>query len=204
MTLETAQLLALPAAFLASIAAAIVIVLHASRSEVDPLVDGVSAYALGPLGGRYRIQVVATGSAALLLALALATEGLASGVGVALLAAFGVSRLLIARYPTDPHGTTTFSRAGRFHIVLATITFVTIAVAAPWIDSDLAGNPGWTGPTALLTVLGWATTACSLGTFASATTPATWRIFGLVERGAYAGMLAWLIVAAAGVGGILG
>jgi hypothetical protein len=200
MTLETAQLLALSALLLVSIASAIVVALHVSRSSVDPLVDGVSAYALGPLAHWYRIQVVATGLAALLLALALGVEGLASGIAVAWLVAFGISRVLIARYPTDPHGTTSFSRAGRLHIVLATVTFVSIAVAAPWIGSDLAGRPAWAGPTGVLSVLGWATTAFALGTFASSTTPATRRIFGLVERGAYAGMLAWLILATAFVG----
>jgi hypothetical protein len=204
VTLEIAQLLALPAVLLASIAASIVVALHVSRSNVDPLVDGVSAYALGSLGRWYRIQVVATGLAALLLALALGVEGLASGIAIGWLVAFGISRILISRYPTDPHGTTVFSRAGRLHIVLATVTFVTIAVAAPLIGNDLAGHPEWTGPIDLLTILGWSTTVFALGTFASSTTPATRRIFGLVERGVYAGMLAWLVVAAVGIGGLAG
>lgn len=57
----------------------------------------MSAYALSPFGYLRRAQVVATGLTALLLTLALLASGLASGVAVALLTLFGVSRILIAR-----------------------------------------------------------------------------------------------------------
>jgi len=63
-------------------------VLHVVRSGVDPPVDGVSAAALGRFGPWYRLQVVVTGLAAWLLTLVLLAAGLASGVGVALLAVF--------------------------------------------------------------------------------------------------------------------
>jgi hypothetical protein len=59
------------AALLALSAAVIVTALHAVGTEVDPRVDGVSAYALTPFGLLYRLQVLATGTAALLLVLAL-------------------------------------------------------------------------------------------------------------------------------------
>ncbi len=202
MTPIVIHFIASAAALLALLAATIVIVLHVVRTDVDPLVDGVSAYALSPFGYLYRIQVVATGLAALLLTVALSGSEPAPDVGLALLALFGTSRILIARYPTDPRGTTSFSRPGRLHIVLAATTFVTIAVAAPSITGPLAASPGWSGPAALLTALGWTTTIFALGTFASTTTPPTQRVFGLVERGAYAGILAWLVVAAAGLTGL--
>lgn len=199
MDADTIRLVASIAALLALAAAVMVIVLHVVPTDVDPLIDGVSAYALTPFGTLYRIQVVVAGLAALLLTLVLLADGLASGVAVALLAVFGISRIVIARYPTDPRGTRSFSRAGRLHVLLAATTFLTIAVAAPAIGGTLTGSPDWTGWAAGLTTLGWATTVCALGTFASATTPVTRRVFGLVERGAYAGMLGWLAVAAAGV-----
>jgi hypothetical protein len=199
MDAGTIRLVASAAALLALAAVVMVIVLHVVRTDVDPLIDGVSAYALTPFGTLYRIQVLVTGLAALLLTLAVLAGGLASGVAVALLAVFGMSRILIARYPTDPRGTTSFSRAGRLHVLLATTTFVTIAVAAPAIGATLTNSPGWTGWTAGLAVVGWVTTACALGTFASSTTPVTRRVFGLVERGAYAGMLGWLVIVAAGI-----
>ena len=201
MTSATVHLLGAAAAVLALTAAAVVIVLHVVRSDVDPTMDGVSAYALGPFGYLYRIQVVATGLAALLLALAFLASGV-SGFALALLALFGISRVLIARYPTDPRGTTSLSRRGRLHIILATVSFLTIAFAAPWIAGAVATSSSWVGPATALTALGWATTIFALGTFASATTPATKRVFGLVERGAYASTLAWVVVAAGGVSGL--
>jgi hypothetical protein len=202
VTAATIHVLGASAALLALTAAVLVLALHMVRSDVDLLTDGVSAYALGPFGYLYRAQVVASGLAALLLTLALLESGLASGVAVALLALFGLSRILIARYPTDPRGTTVLSPPGRLHVILASIAFVTIAVAAPTITGSLATGPGWAGPATALTALGWATTIFALGTFASATTPSTQRVFGLVERGAYVAALAWLMVAAAGVGGL--
>lgn len=195
------RMLASAAAIMGIAAGILVAWLHGSRTGVDPWRDGVSAYALTRVGILYRIQAVATGAAALLLSVALLAAGLADGVAVLLLGVFGVSRVLIARYPTDPHGTTTFSRSGRLHILLATVTFLTIAVAAPALAGTLAASDGWAGSADLLTVLGWATTACAVGTFASNTVSATRRVFGLVERGAYAGMLSWLVVAAAGITG---
>jgi hypothetical protein len=196
------HLLASTAAVLAATAAAIVIVLHFVRSGVDPRVDGVSAYALGRFGPWYRLQVVVTGLAALSLTLVLLAAGLASGVGVALLAVFGASRILIARYPTDPRGTTALTRRGRLHVMLAATTFVTIALAAPSISPALVVSPAWHGLAMLLTASAWATAILALGTFVSASRPTTRRVFGLVERGAYASMLTWLIVAATGAGGL--
>ena len=162
----------------------------------------MSAYALGPFGYLYRVQVVVTGLAALLLTLGLLGSGLVSGLALGLLAVFGMSRILIARYPTDPRGTTSLSRHGRLHIILAAVTFLTIAVAAPSIAGALAPSPSWVGPATVLTILGWVTTIFALGTFASATTPASQRVFGLVERGAYAATLAWVVIAAGGIAGL--
>ncbi len=195
------EAVALIASILAAAAALIVIALHVIRTDVDPLTDGVSAFALTPVGYLYRTQVVATGGAAILLTVALVAGNLASGIGVAALVLFGASRILIARYPTDPRGTTRFTTSGRAHLLLATTTFVTIAIAAPSISGAMTASPDWRGPTGLLTALGWAATILSLATFAAGATPTTRRVFGLVERGAYAAMLAWLAVAAAAIGG---
>ena len=200
-TSASVEALAVAASILASGAALVVIALHMVRTDVDPLTDGVSAYAITPFGYLYRIQVVATGVATLTLTLALLAGGLASGIGVVSLALFAASRILIARYPTDPRGTTHFSRSGRAHVLLAAITFVTMAVAAPSISGALTTNPEWAGPTSLLTGLGWATTILALGTFAAGTTPTTRRAFGVVERGAYVAMLAWLVLTAVAISG---
>lgn len=185
-----------------AVAAAVqVIALHVVRTGVDPFADGVSAFALTRFGAVYRSQVLATGIAALLLAGVLVVGGFDPGGGVIVLVVFACSRILIARYPTDPRGTTRFSPAGRMHVLLAATTFVTIAVAAPWISAQLAGNPDWRRPTDGLMAVGWATALLALGTFPTTTLPATRRIFGLVERGAYAAWLAWIIVVGLSVAG---
>jgi hypothetical protein len=198
---ETVRLLAMAAGLLAVMAAILVVNLHTSPTNVDPLTDGVSGYALTSVGILYRIQVIITGASALLLALSLTGAGLASGVAVALLAVFGISRIAIAQFATDPRGTATLTPTGRIHALLAAITFTTIAVAAPAIAGSLVSDPAWSGSTALVTAIAWATTIFALATFAAATTPATRRVFGLVERGAYAGMLSWLAIAAMGIRG---
>ena len=189
------------AARVAAAAAVQVIALHVVRTDVEPFADGVSAYALTRVGALYRGQVIATGIAALLLACVLVAGGFGPGGGVIVLVVFAVSRIFIARYPTDPRGTTRFSPAGRMHVLLAATTFVTIAVAAPWVSAELAGHPDWPGPTGVLVTLGWATALLALGTFPTTTLPATRRVFGLVERGAYAAWTLWIIVAGLSVAG---
>ncbi|MBI3748088.1 MAG: DUF998 domain-containing protein [Chloroflexi bacterium] len=183
------------AALFAVAAAATVVALHVVRTDVDPFADGVSAFALTRFGALYRSQVIATGIAALLLAGVLVAGGFGAGGGVIVLVVFALSRIFIARYPTDPRGTTRFSPSGRMHVLLAATTFVTIAIAAPWIPAELTGHPAWPGPTGVLMALGWATALLALGTFATTTLPATRRVFGLVERGAYAAWMLWIIVA---------
>jgi hypothetical protein len=195
------QLGGLTAAAFAAFAAILVIVLHVLHTEVDPREDGVSAYALTPFGILYRSQVVATGVAGLLLACVLIAGEFESPAGAVVLGLFAVSRIAIARYPTDPRGTTTFSRSGRLHVLLAATTFVTIAVAAPWVSATLTGSPGWHGPTSAIVTVGWVSTVLALGTFATTTLPATRRVFGVVERGAYAGWFLWIVVTGLAVGG---
>ena len=189
------------AALSAAAAAVQVITLHVVRTDVDFSKDGVSAFALTRFGALYRSQVIATGIAGLLLAVVLVAGGFDPGGGVIVLVFFALSRILIARYPTDPRGTTRFSPAGRMHILLAATTFVTIAIAAPWISAELTGNPEWRGPTGGLMTLGWATTLLALWTFATSTLPATRRIFGLVERGAYAAWTLWIVAMGLSVAG---
>jgi hypothetical protein len=196
------ELGSLAAAALAGLAAILVIVLHLVRTDVDPREDGVSAYALTRYGALYRCQVVATGVAGLLLAMALFGGGFESVGGAFVLVLFAVSRILIARYPTDPRGTVSFSRAGRLHVLLAATTFVTIGVAAPWVSATLTGSLDWRGPAAVIVGLGWVTTVLALGTFPTMTLPATRRAFGLVERGAYAAWLLWIVVTSLALGGL--
>ena len=181
------------AAVLFAIAAGVVVVtLHLRRTAVDPVTDGVSGYALTPLAILYRVQVVATGLAASFLAVALGAGGLVPPIELIPLLLFAASRLLIARYPTDPRGTTTFSRSGRIHVILAAATFLTIAIAAPSISGTLTGRAAWSGPTGPFMGLAWATTVLAFATFSVNTIPTTRRVFGIVERGAYVAMLAWL------------
>ena len=199
MTDDWARLGALTAAAFAALAASLVIVLHLVRTDVDPREDGVSAYALTRFASLYHAQVIATGVACLLLILGLVAGGFEPGGAAIVLALFGVSRILIARYPTDPRGTIRLSRAGRIHVLLAACTFVAIAVVAPWISGILTTSPSWHGPTTGIVALGWATTVLALGTFGAGGLPAARRVFGLVERGAYAASLLWIVVAALSV-----
>jgi hypothetical protein len=186
--------LGVAAAIAAGLASAMVIRLHQLPSGVDIRTEGVSAYALGRWGALYRAQVRASGLAAICIAAACLLLGIAHVVAVAVLATYAVSRVAIARYPTDPPGTTELTPAGRMHVLLASISFVGIGVAAPTIGlaagwGQLAAPLGST-----LTTLSMAVPITVVATFAAGAIAR--GVFGLVERAAYIATLSWLIVAA--------
>ena len=189
--------LAAGAALLFALAAVLVLLLHALPTGHDPVRHGVSAYAVGTYGRYYRSQVVATGIGSLLLVLAVAREPGPPGGRLVLLTIFGVSRIAIARYPTDLEGEA-LTWSGRIHIVLASIAFIALAIAAPLVSSWLVGGavPGArvAGLDTAVTILGVAVPLAAAGTFAAGL-PSLRLPFGIVERLFYVAALAWLLAA---------
>jgi hypothetical protein len=186
--------LALVAALGAGLAAVLVVWLHAQDAGVDPRRDGVSGYGASPAAPVYRTQVVLTGVAALALSVALAIGGEAPAAGLAALQAFGAARILIAWNPTDREGEPP-TATGRRHILLATLGFMAIGIAAPVLGLSAAfvGQP-LEGGVRVVSIL---VPVTIIATFGAGSRPAGRAVFGVVERLAYAAFLGWLVLAAA-------
>src|ERR1700690_2795623 len=125
------------------IAALSVIMLHFGEKEMNPIRDAVSLYVHAPLGILYYVQVIATGISALALLAALRVQGeVHSRNGLIALGLYGLSRLAIAAFPTDPKGATTTGR-GTVHLLLAIVTFASVAVATGVLTPVLTSHPTW-------------------------------------------------------------
>jgi hypothetical protein len=143
----------------------------------------------------YQAMVVAIGVGALLLVAALARLGGAPAAGLAALAAYGVARVAIAPFPTDPDGAAP-TRNGRVHLLLAVVGFLGLAVAAPVISGALADQADWRDVGALLRLLGWLTSLTCALLFAAGVTPPLRPWFGAFQRAFYLAGQAWLLVVA--------
>jgi hypothetical protein len=179
------------------VAAATMIALHIVPSGADPVSEGVSAYALGPTARGYQLQAVASGIGALLLTGALVQRD-TSPIAVGCLVAYGLARIAIAAFPTDPPGVR-MTATGRNHALLAAVAFIGIAIAAPTTTLPLADTRSTVAVNVLLP-LAWLVTITSLGSFAVAALPGTVRFYGIAQRAFHAMALGWFIVAAATVG----
>ncbi len=190
MTDYPTALLGAGAAVAAVSAAVIVAWLHVATRAYDVVRHGVSAYGVGDHAPWYRAQVVMTGTSALLLVAALVRHTPASAASLTFLGAYAVSRVAIARYPTDLEGEPV-TRTGAIHALLAAVSFASLAAAAPLVALSItAAEVGGHDPTLL--AFSVAVTAAALATFSAGLLPAVRPVFGLVERAFYATSLVWL------------
>jgi len=198
MSNPSAAVLGGSAAVVFALAAIVVAWLHLQPAAVDNVRDGVSAYGVGPYRAFYRFQVIASGIGGLLLAAALALAAAAAvPFGLAFLAIYGVARIGIAWFPTDLEGPVT--RTGGFHVLLAAVAFISIAIAAPAVSLSLAGTSAWRGLEPIMVPLAFAVSASVVATFAANSLVRTRPIFGAVERVVYVTGFAWLLVVSLGV-----
>jgi hypothetical protein len=165
---------------------AAIVRLHVVPTGLDPMRDAVSDYGTTAHHRLYRFQVVAFGVSAGLLAAALADAGGVRTSGIVWLAVYAVSRIAIAGFMID-RGASTPTTQGRVHIVLATLAFTAIAVAASTIGPDLGGT---------VHSLGWAVIAAAVGTGVCRVVPQLMPSFGAVERLLYVATAAWLVATA--------
>jgi Protein of unknown function (DUF998) len=162
--------------------------LHLAPTGYSPLRNAVSEYGVGRYARWYRAQAACAGVAAGLLAGALAT-----GVSPApfrvdvLLVVFAVARIAIGRYPTDLIGATRRTRTGAVHVALAIAAFGSASAAGIALKRPEHGQPA----------LGWAMAVCAVGTMLALRRSTLRPFAGLVERGFYVALLAWLVLVAA-------
>jgi hypothetical protein len=172
---------------------AALVTLHVLPTGLSPLHNAVSQYGITSYRTGYRVQTIAYAVAGLGAALGVTTLPGSAGLLVALCAVFAASRAAISWFPMDPPGgerTTT----GRRHGLLAIAAFAAAAAAAQRltgvlhrddIHPDVATVSNVLAVLMLIAFLGMMLTRLSRGHY-----------FGLVERGFYVLMTAWLVTVA--------
>jgi hypothetical protein len=118
--------------------------LHFLRPDVNPMLDPVSTYAVGPYGFLYTAADIGSGMAALALTfglyLSIAPPG-RSYVGLFLLGLYGVSVLLAGIFPIDVGGeTTTF---GIIHNIFGNISFFGFPIGVILLSLGMGKDERW-------------------------------------------------------------
>jgi len=165
--------------------------LHLGTSALNPIRDAVSLYIYAPYGAFYRLQAIVTGIGALCLVGGLLMQG--GGLpllGVLLLGLYGVARVAIAIFPSDPHPPLT--HRGMVHLLLGTIMFTAIACTTGLLTWPLSALPLWQGLRVPLLVATILTIVSVALTFAFSTQARVRHLLGLVERGIYLGTFVWM------------
>ena len=165
---------------------ACLVYLHLAPTGYSPVRNAVSEYGVGAYARWYRAQAACAGAAGLSLGAALA-----AGVDpaprrvITLLVVLAVARIAIGWFPVDPAGTEP-TRNGGVHLLLALVAFASASWAAIALKHAQHGQPA----------LGWATAICAIGTGLSLRQSPLKPWLGLIERGYYVAMLAWLALVA--------
>lgn len=168
---------------------------HLMRTDLSPVSDPVSAYALTRARVAYAIAAVAAAVAGGASAMLLSTR---SGVGAAvvLLWIFAVARLVIPLIPMDRPGRPATTR-GRLHNLLAIVAFASVTAAAFTAIAPLAAA-GDTGLALGTRIAAIAMALGSVAVIAASAVPLLRRVFGLAERLIYLGFIAWFLGLALG------
>jgi len=167
---------------------ACLVYLHLAPTGYSAVRNAVSEYGVGGYRRWYGAQATCAGVAALLLAGALA-KGVSPAPRrvVALLVVLAVARVAIGRFPTDLVGARNRTRNGAIHLLLAAAAFTSASWAGIALKRPQHGQPA----------LGWAMAACAIGTMLALRRSPLKPWLGLIERGYYVAMLAWLALVAA-------
>ena len=119
-------------------------VLHYVRPDVNPMLEPISNYAVGPYGFLSTAAAIGGGLAALALALGLYL-GIAppgrSYVGLSLLGIYGVSQLLAGIFPIDVGADTT--TVGAIHNIVGNIAFFGFPIAAILLSLGMGKDERW-------------------------------------------------------------
>jgi sirohydrochlorin ferrochelatase len=149
--------------------------LHLAPTGYSPVGDAVSRYGVGRYARWYQAQATAAGLAAVALAVALGGPKRV----VVLLALFAAARLAITQAPLDARPLA--------HWLLVALAFGSVTIAAIRLTGSEHGTPA----------LGWTMAALLAVMTLTRRNPPLRRWFGLIERGFYVAMLAWLTLVAA-------
>jgi hypothetical membrane protein len=168
--------------------------LHFLRPDVNPVLEPISNYGVGPYGFLLTVADIGSGLATLALVIGLYL-GIApparSYIGLFLLGLYGVAELLSAFFPIDVGEETTM--AGTIHNIVGNISFFCFPIAAILVSLRMGRDERWRSLrrpalalsivvvlTVILTIAG-----SNLGTG-----------FGVTQRIANVAVLVWMLVVA--------
>ena len=161
---------------------ACLVYLHVAPTGYSPVRNAVSEYGVGRYARWYGAQATCTGAAAICLAVALGHPRRV----VTLLGVLAAARIAIPWFPTDGLSRSEPTARGAIHRWLAFLAFTAASWAAIALPASQHGAP-W---------LGWLIAAFAVATVISLRSSLRpW--FGLIERGFYLAMLAWLVLVSA-------
>jgi hypothetical protein len=118
--------------------------LHFLRPDVNPMLEPVSTYAVGPYGFLFIAANIGSGLAALALTLGL-YRGIAprgrSSVGLFLLGLYGISELMAAIFPIDVGAEATI--AGTIHNIVGNISFFAFPIGVILLSLGMGKDERW-------------------------------------------------------------
>jgi hypothetical protein len=176
-----------------------VVASHVLPTGLDPVRHALSQYASGA-----RPRPAAVAGTANIVALALLTAALATGVdappltprGLAPLTLMALTRLGTRALPMDAPGTRPTGR-GRAHVLLAMANFVVSVVALQALTGRLNPAPGWHAVAPVLTALAGLASPLLAVVAVCFLVPPLRRVFGLAERLFALDIHGWLLTVAA-------
>jgi hypothetical membrane protein len=168
--------------------------LHFLRPDVNPVLEPISNYGVGPYG--FLLTVADIGSVLATLALVFGLYlGIAqpgrSYVGLFLLALYGVSELLAGIFPIDVGGEAT--TAGTIHTIGGNISFFCLPIAAILLSLRMGKDEQWRSirrPALALSIVVVLTVILTIAGFNLGIG------FGVTQRVANLAVLIWMLVVA--------
>lgn len=170
------------------------VVLHLAPTGLSAMRNAVSQYGITSYRAGYRVQTIAYAVAGLGAAIGVATLPGPAAIPVILCLIFAAARALISWFPMDAPGSQ-LTVTGRRHGLLAAAAFVGAGLAAWQLAKLLHYDSLHPAVAATSTALAGLMTLTLIGMIASRRA-ASGRYFGLIERGFYVGMTAWLATVA--------
>ncbi|RPI80481.1 MAG: DUF998 domain-containing protein [Chloroflexi bacterium] len=167
----------------------ILFALHILSPDIDPMVSGISFYALGRFGILLDLALVLVGFSGIALALALWSSTTISRLGLVLLIAWGLLSILAGLFPLDAPGSAP-TLSGRIHN-LAGLNFLLIAPALLLIEKgETAAEPN--RPRNITTWLAWLLAAAAVLLFVFNGPLSALQVGGAFQRFYWLILVLWL------------
>jgi hypothetical membrane protein len=171
-----------------------IVALHLLRPDVNPVLEPISNYGVGPYGFLFTVadigSILATFALVFGLYLGIGPPG-RSYVGLFLLALYGLSELLAGIFPIDVGGEVT--TAGTIHNIVGNISFFCFPIATILLSLRMGKDEQWRSfrrPALALSIVVVLTVILTIAGFNLGIG------FGVTQRVANVAVLVWMLVVA--------